>query len=554
MIKTALFIAVAALLQIFPNKVFGQNFTQSNLPIVQIQTNGQAIQDEPKIMATMKIIARTDGKPNQINDPANAYNGWIGIEYRGSTSQWFDKKPYGIETRNADTSDRAVELLGMPAETDWALIAPMNDKSLLRDVLAYRLAADATAGGVWTPRTRLVELVLNGNYEGVYILLEKIKRGKNRVNIAKLEAKDTTDPKITGGYLLSMDKVNNNPGGDWESNYPPFNGSQSKTYFQINYPKPENRVQPQFDHIKNYLDDFEKAIADWQPNSGGLPEYEKWIDVDSWINYLLVNEISKNTDGYRLSAYFHKDRDDRDPLLKMGPVWDFNIAFGMANYCEGEFHTGWAKDFNDYCGGDWWVIHFWWKKICSDTNFQKKTAARWKELRANEWSDNRLDFVVDSLTALIAEPQVRNFQRWQILGQYLWPNAYVGQTWQQEIDYLKNWLKNRVEWMDNNIAALDPTSLPPYPFLDNARVFPNPVQADTAQDLLLEYNSNDFAGATFSLFDEQGRQVMRSEKLPAGKRIQHKISLPPLSAGVFFYTISIGEKIAKRGKIVVAAK
>ncbi len=531
---------------LFLNKNFGQNFTTSNLPIVLIETGGQTIWDEPKIMATMRIIARTDGQPNSIFDAPNVYNGQIGIEYRGQSSQWYDKKPYTIELRNADTTDRAVSLLGMPEESDWALIQPLNDKSLMRDVLAHHLAGEIMD---WAPRTRYCEVVLNGNYVGVYVLLEKIKRDANRVNIAKLEEKDTADLKLTGGYLLSMDKwFGGGPGGDWASIYPPFQGSTATTFFQLIYPKPEDRTPQQLSYIKNHLHDFEKAMADWQPNNGGTPIYEDWIDASSWINFLLINEISKNTDGYRLSSYFSKDRDDRDPRLKMGPVWDFNIAFGIGDYCEGQFTSGWAKDFNDVCGGDSWVIHFWWEKLCRDTVFQKKTVARWQSLRQTIWSNDRLNFTVDSLAGVISEAQFRNFQRWPVLGQYVWPNSFIGQTWQQEVDYLKTFLKNRVAWMDANVPKLDLTALPAFPDLLYTRVFPNPLPA--GQALVLEF-SNDFDVATFSLFDSAGRQVIKSEKLPKGNRVQHKIQLPSLGSGVYFYKINVGNDQVKEGKIVV---
>ncbi len=162
---------------------FAQTFTSSNLPIVIINTNGFAIADEPKITADMGIIHNGVGVRNNLIDPQNNYNGKIGIEVRGSSSQMFPKKQYSIELRDGLGAGVAASLLGMPVEEDWVLFAPYNDKSLMRDVLAYKLARDM---GRYAPRTRYCEVVLNGDYLGIYILMEKVKRDKNRVDIANL--------------------------------------------------------------------------------------------------------------------------------------------------------------------------------------------------------------------------------------------------------------------------------------------------------------------------------------------------------------------------------
>ena len=185
--------------------VNAQTVTRSKLPIVSINTNGRAIPDEPKITATMQIRWREDGSFNEITDPPTHYNGYIGIEMRGSTSQGISpKKPYSIETR--DVLGNAIDsaILKMPKENDWALIAPYSDKSLMRDALTYHLAASFMP---YAPRLRFCDVILNGQYQGIYAMTEKIKRDKNRVDISKLDSLNLVGDALTGGYILKIDKT-----------------------------------------------------------------------------------------------------------------------------------------------------------------------------------------------------------------------------------------------------------------------------------------------------------------------------------------------------------
>lgn len=518
------------------------DFQESNLPIVVLNTGGQVIPEAMKITAGMSIIANGQGQINHVTDPPNEYNGLVGIELRGSSSLQYDKKNYSIETRDIAGADLKVPLLGMPEESDWALISPLNDKSLLRDMLAYWFASRAMD---WAPRTRYVEVVLDGDYIGVYLLLETIKRGKDRVDIAKLKDTDLAGDSLTGGYIVAMDKVNDWVGGDWVSPYPPFDAASQQTWFQVVYPKQDNIKPEQRTYIQGYITDFEDALTQWTPNT--TPVYTDWIDVDSWVNYLLVNEVTKNVDAYRLSAYFYKDRDDKDPLLKMGPVWDFNIAFGIGDYCEAQNTQGWMKDFNTFCGADSWVIHFWWEKLLRDEAFQLHIKARWQELRADAWSDAAIAGCLDSVTTLLAEPAARNFQRWPVLGQYVWPNAYIGQTWAEELNYLDNWLGYRIAWIDGNIMNVGPTvSVHSGPWQPYFKVYPNPLSNST---LTVEYNASE---AQFSLFDLAGRPLMSDVYLRGGLGQQQQVTLPEnLPAGLYFYRIEQGQRLVGRGKLVV---
>jgi len=422
-------------------------FNSSNLPIMSIQTLGSPIVDEPKVTANMQLIYNGPGKDNFITDVPNVYNGFIGIEFRGSSSQGFPKKPYGFELRDAAGEDREVTLLGMPKESDWTLNATFNDKSLMRDGLAYILAGDIMK---YAPRVRYLELMLDGRYEGVYLLVEKIKRDKNRVDIAELDVDDNQGDALTGGYIMKFDKTTGSGTlRGWNSPYPPFPGAWQRSFIQFEYPDAEDLTDQQFNYMKNYMNFVENAIASpefKEPEKG----FRKYIDTESLIDFIIMNELTKNPDAYRISTFFYKERDSDGGKLVFGPVWDFNLGFGNVDYCTLGNPEGLViEDFNRVCNADGWVVHFWWKKFLSDPQFYRDLKLRWKYLRSNQLSNDRVSRVVDSLNNLLAGPQDRNFKRWPILGQYVWPNWYVGSSHYAEVLFLKGWVRDRMTWLDN---------------------------------------------------------------------------------------------------------
>ena len=445
-------------------------FNESNLPIVVIETNGQEILDDPRIIAHMGIIDNGTGI-NHINDPLNGYDGQISIEIRGSSSQMFPKKQYALETQDIDGENLNVSILGMPEENDWILHAPYSDKSLLRNFLAYELARDM---GRYASRTRFCELVINGDYKGLYIFMEKIKRDNNRVDISKLEPDETSGDDLTGGYIIKVDKWDGENNDGWLSD-PPLPENYG-TWYQYHYPKPDEIVQEQQNYIIDYITDFENLIASEsynEPDSG----YYNFVNLESFIDVSIINEISKNVDAYRLSAYMYKDKDSEDGRLTMGPIWDYNLAFGNADYFEGQDNTGWVLDINLPSEDPFW-IPFWWYRIWDDETFRNAFNQRWQELRQTVFSEEYIMNMIDSTIAVIDEAQVRNFQRWPILDEYVWPNAYVGGSYENEIDYLTDWITARLDWMDEQTMSAndDPQIISPYS-LDPA--YPNPFNPTT---------------------------------------------------------------------------
>ncbi len=424
------------------------NFTSSNLPIVIINTNGQAIKDEPKIEADMKIIDNGTGNRNYVTDTVFVYNGKIGIEIRGHSSQMFEKKQYGIETHDSAGNDVDVSLLGMPEESDWVLNASHIDKTFLRNVLVYKFANEM---GNYASRTKYFELILNGDYKGIYILQEKIKRDKNRVDIKKIDPEDISGDKLTGGYIIHIDRREYDE-KYWYSPFPPIYGGSGKVYYNIQEPKLEDITQEQFNYIKSYVTQFETILSTTlynDPFSG----YYNYIDMDSFIDSYLLNEFSKNTDAYRLSGYFYKDRDSENGKLVMGPPWDFDISFGIADYDDGFNPFGWQA----YKRSDGDLANpFYTIKLMEDPVFINKLAKRWYELQATILSYLTITFYIDNTKGLLSEAVARNSARWPELFDgktYVWPNKYKLTSYQSEINYLKSWISQRFYWLNTNLPA-----------------------------------------------------------------------------------------------------
>ncbi|MCS6934514.1 MAG: CotH kinase family protein [Chitinophagales bacterium] len=429
-----------------------QPFT-TRLPIIKINTFGAGIPDEPKINAEIFIIDNA----NQINRPTDtlyAYRGRIGIEQRGSSSAWAPKKSYGFEIWDTNNQDIDTPLLGMPAESDWILNAHYFDKTLMRNVLAYHIA---NCTGHYASRTRFCELFINNQYQGVYVLMEKIKRNKNRVNIAKLTPNDNAGDALTGGYILKIDKFTGNGGDGFYSQYPPSNPTNDAIFFQYDYPSDVNITPAQKAYIQNYVDSFEHAL--YGPNFQHITNgFRKYADELSFIDYLILNEVSKNVDGYRLSTYIHKDRQSKGGKLIAGPAWDYDIAFFNADYCEAYLTTGWAYDFNYVCPGS--AVPAWWERMRQDTLFNARLRCRWHYLRSGVLHIDTLFAFIDTTVAYIDSAQRRNFQLWNIIGVPTWPQPTpLPQSYAEEIQRLKWWLQQRIAWLDQQIYQMPATSL-----------------------------------------------------------------------------------------------
>ena len=417
------------------------------IPHVQINTLNKEIVDEPKISSKMIIT----------KDSMILYDGNIGIEYRGSSSQLFDKKSYGFETWDEENEDMDYPLLGFPEEEDWIFYGPYSDKTLLRNKLIYDLSNQI---GRYASRTKFCELTINNQYMGVYVFMEKLKRDKNRIAIKKLENDDLDSINISGGYIIKIDKSDDENGeqvyNDFNafiSNYKPNYATYQSIWFNYEYPKPKDIYNEQKQYIQNYFDNFEKALSGINFKDS-LSGYRKYIDVESFIDFFILNELSNNLDGYRLSTYLHKNRNEK---LKIGPIWDFNLSFGNGNYCNGDKYDTWTYKFNETCSDDFWLIPFWWEKLLEDPYFVNKLKERWNELRKKELSDENIFQMIQNYISILKNESgavYRNYSKWNVIGKYLWPNNYVGNSYESEIDYLIKWIAKRNNWLDKSINEL----------------------------------------------------------------------------------------------------
>lgn len=283
-------------------------FTESNLPIIIIQTD-QAINADEKVKGTMKIIDNGQGQINHTSDAPNGYDGYIGIKWRGESSLNFNQKKYTVETWDAEGNDLKVSIFGMPEEADWVLLAPYNDVSMVRDVFAFYMW---NAMGHWGPRTQMCEVVVNGEYMGVYAFCERIKRDKNRVDISKLKPEDIAGRDVTGGYIVRIDAYD----AEDETFVSQVKGIQTQSWgwgggstveapvtWTIYYPKKEDLQPEQRDYIHHYIDTVELAIQSpdfTDPDIG----YAQYIDVASFVDYFIHTELSLNADGFKRSAYY----------------------------------------------------------------------------------------------------------------------------------------------------------------------------------------------------------------------------------------------------------
>jgi hypothetical protein len=405
----------------------------------------------------------------------------IGIEYRGSTSfRLSDKKSFGIETWDENGMDIDVSILGLPEEEDWILNGHVVnlegqfifDKTMLYNHFGYTLSNQI---GTYASRTKLVEIELNGIYQGVYVFMEKLKKDNNRIDIATLRREENDAENITGGYILKIDKT---AGGDlglvqpleyfetnwaddarytenigFRSNYdiyglpmrfepygePYHDGMYLETYFLYEYPDHETISDQQKTYIQNYVDDFETALLadDFSTNNRTYTDY---VDIESFVDFFLLNEVCRNIDGYRLSTYLQKDKGGK---LNMGPIWDLNIGFDTGDRIP---RNDWVINYNNHVQEDAWMMPFWWPRLMDDSMFRSAVKSRWQSLRSGLMSTSNLHFIVDEGAAFLKQNGAveRNYTRWDIGT----PIDYDA-----SISSLKDYLTERTNWMDSEIAT-----------------------------------------------------------------------------------------------------
>lgn len=504
--------------------------TSSNLPIVVLDTYNVDIPDEPKIDGTMGIIYNGDNQMNYMSNPFNEFYGQIAIEKRGSSSNTFPMKSYGLETRGPDSVNYNVSLFDWPSDNDWILYAPYTDKSLIRNVLTYDLGRQM---GQYAPRTKLCEVILNGSYIGVYVLMERIKINPGRVNVDQLNYTDTLDNQLTGGYIIKVDKTTSGGVIAWTSPYTAQAPSNGPLYYQMHDPELSALHPDQFNYIKTYVNNWETALKSVNfanPQIG----FRAYSDELSFIDFFIMNELSKNVDGYRISTFLHKKRVSEGGKIHAGPLWDFNLGWGNANYCQGGQTSGWEINFNSVCQGNGANMNpFWLNRMLQDTVFANNLKCRWSDLRTSILSDEHLMNYIDSLGIILEEPAQRNYDRWPILGVYVWPNNYIGNTYQEELTYMKNWILARAAWMDANMFGTCSSLSIDSPDTE-LKIIPNP----TKDFVTISGMSSD---TNLELRDFSGKIV----RIIPIHQSNTTVDLSDLANGIYFITESISGIYAK---------
>jgi hypothetical protein len=513
---------------------FGQ-LTDTNLPIIKITTGGQTIPDDPKVTMSMGIINGT-GLTNNINDPFTDYDGPIGIETRGNSTQGFDKKTYSLELRSPAGADSSVALLGMPKESDWILHAMVIDKSLLRIPMSFYLSQRM---GHYASRWEFVELEIDGNYQGVYILCERLKRDANRVDIAKLKPTDISGDQLTGGYILRLDWLESPQG--FESQYNSVGGIPM--FYQWYYPKADNIQPAQATYIKDYMDDMEEAL--WSSDGYNLAghHYSKYIDLTSFSDFLIMNELSRNSDGYKLSSYVHKEKIGAGNKIKAGPIWDFDQTYGMSTVCGGEETDGWNYTQTHPACEDYETLPLWWEKLMADPVFTDHLKCRWESHRTAFLHKDSINDWIDNQAAYIDEAKDRNFVQWDFLGEEIWSEpAPIPADYPAEISYMKGWISDRIDWLDANIPGVCSNDQSSIEEVENIiEVHPNP--SNGIINIALGETSSDMI---YNIYDLNGKQVLSA----AINSPFFQLDLSGLQKGIYLLEIATASK-NYREKIVL---
>ena len=472
----------------------------TNLPLLIINTGGQPIVDEPKIDAHLKIIYNENGYIRKSDDP-NIFNGNIGIEIRGRYSAWLPQKPYGFETRDSSGNNLNVPLFHMPSENDWILLANYNDKTFMRNSIAFELFRRM---GHYAPRTQFCEVIVNGHYQGIYVLTEKIKVDKNRIDIAKLTEADNTGDDVTGGYVFKVDYFDEY--NSWISRHPPFVGSTERVNFVYYYPKPDEITHQQKQYLQQLIDHMESNL--YKAGSQGIVDImSDYMDLDSFVDYFLLNELARNVDGYKKSSYFYKDKNSNGGLLHAGPVWDFDWAWKNIDECffGATDGSGWAYAVHQ-CD-PWPVPPGWTLKLMKDVRFKKMVKDRYQELRQDIFSESYIFNYIDSVSYILEEAQARHYIRWPILGRNEGAPEVDPQpgTYDGEITKFKNWISTRLNWLDLQFSSVIVTSLEDNSFdriVENTSctIYPNPAKTHL-------YIKSDKTIFDISVFSSSGERI-----------------------------------------------
>ena len=377
------------------------NVAGGELPVIKIN-----IEKKVSVISKHKY---SEGKIKVISHGEELLMSNIKIKGRGYSTWQFPKKPYQIKFEKKES------VLGMPKDKKWILLANYSDKTMLRNEVAFDLSRMSNLD--WTPQSRFIELFINDTYLGVYQITQKVEESSNRVKIGD------------DGYLLEVDQKKRLDGNDVYFN-------TEKHLFSIKEPKLKF-LDSKFNLIKEYITKVDSIIMD-ENFRDPIEGYAKYIDLDSFIDWYIINELTKNQDAKFYSSVYMNYMPGKK--LKMGPIWDFDISLGNINLNNNKSPEGF-----------WIKRAVWYRQLFSDPNFVKKVKLRFNYFYA---ARPTIYEKLDTNVLYLAKAQESNFEKWPILGQYVWPNNVAFPTYEEEVYYLKDWLEKRFEWLKTEIDGL----------------------------------------------------------------------------------------------------
>lgn len=451
---------------------------ETNLPIIFIEVDGQMILRDQYILAHMKVIHNGDGQLNYGDTIAHPgqhidYEGPIALRYRGNSS--FDssnKKPFQLRTLKEDLlpdeggEKQKVEILGMGKDNKWCFIAPWGDKVMFRDVLTFDLARPWMD---YVPTMKFCEVILDGTYYGVYAFGERISKGKHRLN---LHDPGSDEGDLSGDYHVAVDRAEDSYYTSRYRAWASMNGDEkywAGWVYQHKEPDQDDWATLPTGTRQRINTEIDLMESSFRTEDATDPEggYRQYIDEQSFIDYLLSTEISNNIDGYRLSTHFYKYSETRarneglDPRWKLS-LWDINLGWGNANYNHGDRTDSWVYLLNTY-SDDAYQVPFYWYVMMSDRNFVDHVKQRYKQYREGNYSNERIMQSIDSLATLLTSHGAvdRNDEAWRVIGRYEWPNPFYGYSYEEDLNYMKQWTTKRLRFLDNALLPREPRNTTP---------------------------------------------------------------------------------------------
>lgn len=504
----------------------------SNLPLVFLQTLNRLPYKDSFVEATIKILDHEGISRNNSGDTVYRFNGRTKIKVHGTASLNSPQLSYSLELNDSTGNDTSVQIMGMPPESDWVLLNTWNDRSLIRNPIMYHLYQQM---GHYSTRFRYCEVFLNQEYLGLYMFTERIKRDSARIPISKLKQSDLAGDSLTGGYIFKHDYVIDTMG--WLSDISPAACPGNYGRYQFEYPN-YARIKPeQATYLKDYVNNLESTLYSSHVND---PEtgYRKYIDVNSFADYLICHEFAWNGDGFAKSMYFYKDRDSKDGKLYAGPVWDFDWSLKRMPWVD-DAVSYWNYETSP-CNNLQATLP-WHSVMMQDDYFRNLVQCRWQNYRNSFLTSTSIHHFIDSLQNITEEAQVRHYNRWPTWGLSLSTPEKLpyASNMQEELDTLESMIARRMNWIDTHLPGVCTGGTSTTEIESPVKYYPNP-----AKDFVTITSEEEVM--SIDLYDDTGNKI----RYWVGQDLPFQIDVRGIKPGIYLLrTQTILKSYA--GKLVI---